>query len=142
MKKMKQEENLNPEKKYMCKNSSSICNCYYYCNCDNGCCIVGPSFGMKRIDNKLTHSRVVVKPSPRNSCPKCPHNLHTLFLFFSVRIWSRSYVKTYTREKIQRTDKEIVARPNKVMSTPVYSHLSTPLLRLQNNGRLVYPFSQ
>src|SRR5215217_6277720 len=38
-------------------------------------------FGIKRIDNELTQSRVFlfVNPSPRNSCPKCaPQFVHSI----------------------------------------------------------------
>src|SRR5215204_1497586 len=51
-------------------------------NCQS-CIIFGNSspFGIKRIDNELTQSRVFlfVKPSPRNSCPKCaPQVAHSI----------------------------------------------------------------
>src|SRR5215212_3021540 len=51
-------------------------------NC-HSCIIFGNSspFGIKRIDNELTQSRVFlfVKPSPRNSCPKCaPQFAHSI----------------------------------------------------------------
>src|SRR5205823_2534039 len=47
------------------------------------CIVVGNSFsfGMKRIDNELTHSLVFlfVNCSPRNSCPKCaPQFAHSI----------------------------------------------------------------
>src|SRR5215212_8452888 len=51
-------------------------------NC-HSCIIFGNSspFGIKRIDNELTQSRVFlfVNPSPRNSCPKCaPQFAHSI----------------------------------------------------------------
>src|SRR5215831_10405170 len=56
-------------------------------------------FGIKRMDNEFTHSRVFlfVKCSPRNSCPKCaPQFIHSI----SVLIPSGSGIRFIAFEKV------------------------------------------